>query len=453
MRTARHDAKRQAVSGYSVLGIDPAKANHHGVILDTDGVQQGKSFSFAVSYLGFESVWSLVKKRLSSHGPDKMIIAIEASCNLWCSVANYFNSKGYTVVLVKPLTTYHSRSLMKQDFSRTDPKDAYLIADNAQKGYYDTYHVFEPHIEAMHQLSISYDKLSKDRVKAKLRLRSFMEKYFPEYLDAFDISTKTSLYLLKKYFLPHHFLALDVDAEAPHLLRISLRYHGRETLEDLKTWAKTSIGIPVGCEVEDALRIILDGLVLALTQVEAQVKATLNALKKLARELPEFDVLTSIPNISENLAALFIAETANPSRFDHYKQVEKLAGLNLRLSQSGQYAGQRRISGIGNCRLRHIIYQMTELTSRVVPQVRCRFLRRQVKRKCYRKSIVSSSSQLLKLIMVLIKEQRLYEHKKDWNRELKKLERQYQKQKPKTTRKFKNSHLRRQALVAKNKAA
>lgn len=453
MRTARHDAKRQAVSGYSVLGIDPAKANHHGVILDTDGVQQGKSFSFAVSYLGFESVWSLVKSRLSSCGPENMVVAVEASCNLWCSVANYFFNKGYTVVLVKPLTTYHARSLMKQDFSRTDPKDAYLIADNAQKGYYDTYHVFEPHIEAMHQLSISYDKLSKDRVKAKLRLRSFMEKYFPEYLDAFDISTKTSLYLLKKYFLPHHFLALDVDAEAPHLLKISLRYHGRETLEDLKRWAKTSIGIPVGCEVEDALRIILDGLVLALTQVEAQVKATLNALKKLARELPEFDVLTSIPNISENLAALFIAETANPARFDHYKQVEKLAGLNLRLSQSGQYAGRRRISGIGNSRLRHIIYQMTVLTSRTVPQVRCRFLRSQVKRKCYCKNIIASTPQLLKLIMVLIKEQRPYEHKKDWNRELKKLERQYQKQKPKTTRTFKNSHLRRQALVAKNKAA
>lgn len=453
MQTARHNAKRQAVSGYSVLGIDPAKANHHGVILDGEGVQQGKSFGFAVSYSGFESVWSSIKSRLSSYDPEDMIVAIEASCNLWCSVANYFDSKGYTVVLVKPLTTYYSRSLMKQDFSRTDPKDAYLIADNAQKGYYDTYQVFEPNIEAMHQLSISYDKLGKDRVQAKLRLRSFMEKYFPEYLNAFDISTKTSLYLLERYFLPRHFLDLDVDREAPHLLKISLRYHGRETLEDLKAWTKISIGVPVDPVVEDVLRIVLDGLITALIQVEAQIKMTLNALKKLARELPEFDILTSIPNISENLAALFIAETANPSRFDHYKQVEKLAGLNLRLSQSGQYAGQRRISGIGNSRLRHIIYQMTVQTSRAVPQVRCRFLRRQLNRKCYRKSIVSSSSQLLKLIMVLIKEQRPYQHKKDWNRELKKLERQYQKQKSTTTRTYKNSHLRRQALIEKNKAA
>ena len=199
MRTQRHNAKRQAVAGHAVLGIDPAKSNHHGVILDAEGIQQGKSFSFTVSREGFDSAWEAIQKRLANFSCEAMIVAIEASCNLWCSVANYFYSKGYTVVLVKPLTTYHSRSLMKQDFSRTDPKDAYLIADNAQKGYYDTYHVFEPNIEAMHQLSISYDKLSKDRVNAKLRLRAFMEKYFPEYLSAFDIATKTSLHNAAKW--------------------------------------------------------------------------------------------------------------------------------------------------------------------------------------------------------------------------------------------------------------
>ena len=103
MQIARHNAKHQAVSGYAVLGIDPAKANHHGVILDGEGVQQGKSFSFEVSYSGFGSVWSSIKSRLSSYGPEDMPVAVEASCNLWCSVANYFDSKGYTVVLVKPM--------------------------------------------------------------------------------------------------------------------------------------------------------------------------------------------------------------------------------------------------------------------------------------------------------------------------------------------------------------
>ena len=218
-------------------------------------------------------------------------------------------------------------------------------------------------------------------------------------------------------------------------------------------WAETSIGVPVDLVVEEALRIVLDGLISTLSELEAQIKNVMKALKDLAHQLPEFDILTSIPNISEKLAALFLAETANPSRFDHYKQIEKLSGLNLRLAQSGQYAGQRRIGRIGNNRLRHIIYQMTEQMARAVPQVRCRFLRCQLKRKCYRKSIISSCAQVLKLVMALIRERRLYTHKTDWNRELRKLERLQQKQNPRSQRTFKNSHLRRQALIAKNKAA
>ena len=113
--------------------------------------------------------------------------------------------------------------MLDNDFSKSDPKDALLVADNAQRGSYTRYRTFAKHIEAAHQLSITYDKLAKDRTQVKCRLRSFMERVFPEYLGAFDI-------------------------------------------------------------------------------------------------------LTSLPNINENLAAQFIAETRGPDRFGHFKEIEKLAG-------------------------------------------------------------------------------------------------------------------------------
>ena len=46
-------------------------------------------------------------------------------------------------------------------------------------------------------------------VQLAMVMWSFMETYFPEYLDAFAIDTKTSLYLLGKYSLPRHFPELD----------------------------------------------------------------------------------------------------------------------------------------------------------------------------------------------------------------------------------------------------
>ena len=418
MQTKAYQQKRQAIFGRSVLGIDPGKATHTGAILDPSGAQQGTSFSFEVSRKGFDqTLWAQVKKRLAAYGPDELVVAIETSCNLWKTMAHYFYTNGYPVVLVKPLVTHHSRPLMKHDFSRTDPKDAFLVADNAQKGHYDPYRVFDPPLEAMHQLSITYDKLWKDRVKAKQRLRSFMEVYFPEYLHAFAIDTKTSLYLLERYFLPRHFLDLDLEREAAVLLKVSMRHHGRETLEDLRGWAHDSIGVEVAPVQEAALRIILDGWVEDLRQVEAQIKQVEKALVELAQQDPSFPILTSLPNINANLAAQFIAETLGPSRFTHFKQIEKLAGYNLRLSQSGQYTGRRRIARIGNRRLRRILYQMSQQAIKAIPQVRCKFLRRQLKRPCYRKNIIAATSPLLRLIVALIQQDRCYQHQPQWDRQ------------------------------------
>ncbi len=109
--------------------------------------------------------------------------------------------------------------------------------------------------------------------------------------------------------------------------------------------------------------------------------------------------MTSLTGISDISAALFIAECRDLDLYTHYKQIEKHAGMNLKLSDSGKYVGARRISGIGNKRLLRLIYLMTTQTVRFIPEVRIKFVTRQIKKKCYRKNIIASSSQLLKLLM------------------------------------------------------
>ncbi len=59
-------------------------------------------------------------------------------------------------------------------------------------------------------------------------------------------------------------------------------------------------------------------------------------------------------------------------------------------------------------------------------QVRRLFLARELKKKCYRKNIVASSSQLLRLIVALLKERRLYEERPDLDAHLAGLERKYE---------------------------
>ena len=76
---------------------------------------------------------------------------------------------------------------------------------------------------------------------------------------------------------------------------------------------------------------------------------------------PTFQIVNSIPNIDKNLAAQFASETRGATRITHFKHIETHA-------DSGKHKGKRRISKIGNPRLRRITYQMAEQIARVVPQ-------------------------------------------------------------------------------------
>jgi len=174
-------SKREAIAGKVIIGIDPAKHKHHAAILDPQGVQLGHSFAFDVSCEGYtESLWKKVINILPTCNPESVLFAVETSCNLWRTIAFYLHEQGYTVLLVSPLTTYHTRPMISHDFSRTDPKDALLVASNAQHGYYDQYVQFSPHCNAMHRLSITYTKLRNELAQNRSRLRALVEQVFPE---------------------------------------------------------------------------------------------------------------------------------------------------------------------------------------------------------------------------------------------------------------------------------
>ena len=148
----------------------------------------------------------------------------------------------------------------------------------------------------------------------------------------------------------------------------------------------------------------------------------------IARQKPYFDILTSIRGISDLSSALFIAELRDLSHFEHYKQVEAFAGLALRNCDSGHYRGYRHISRIGNKRLRSIIFRMTTEAKNHIPEVRIRFLNRKMIHDRYRKNITACASNLLKLIMALVLENRHYEFREEKVKELQEVEKQFEKQ-------------------------
>lgn len=236
-----------------------------------------------------------------------------------------------------------------------------------------------------------------------------LNRVFPEFADILPLHTDTAYFLLSKYLHPHDFMNLDIAATVPEMLRISKQQHGFETLSNLQIAAADSIGIPRETHEIITDRLAVNAWLTMITTLEQQIEIIAKQLIKLAKQTPYFDVIISIKGIGDLNAALFIAEVKDLDLYRHYKQIQKLAGLNLRLCVSGKSRGRFKINKIGNCRLRWIIYLMTQETIKHIPEVRIKYLKRQINHSSRTRSIIACSSQLLQLIMALIKANRYYE--------------------------------------------
>ncbi|MGA9115315.1 MAG: IS110 family transposase [Bacteroidota bacterium] len=426
MNHLRLQHNRELLAGKIVVGIDPSKDKHQAAVVDCHGSQMGGSFSFPVSSTGYgETLWRGLSKILKSWEPACLVFAIETACNLWETLAFFLYNRGYTVLLVSPLSTHHARPILSMEFSRTDPKDAYLVATVAQRGAFQPYEHFPAEQSAMHQMAITYDKLRKDLAQNRARVHALLDRLFPEFPRILLPQRDTAVHLLKKYLFPDEFLAMDIRSEAALISRISRRQCGRATLEELQKAAATSIGVTRRSDERLADRKSLDAFLALIETAEQQLSGLLRELVVRAEQLPPYERLRSLSGVGKRLAALFLAEVQDLSRFTHYKHLEKLAGLNLRLFDSGRYSGTRHISSIGNSRLRWILYKMAEETSKRVPEVRVKYLRRQLKRRKHVKNVVASIPQLLQLIMAMEKHQSPYRTRPEVLPELKELEEKY----------------------------
>jgi transposase len=327
--------------------------------------------------------------------------------------------------MVSPLYTKHERPKMDNTYSKSDPKDALAVANCARQGYFNFYKEYSNSSNAMHRLSITYDKLKKHMAQTKQRIRSQVELIFPELQSAVDIDSDTARELLRRYLAPYEFLNMNIYSETIIIEKVSQRQHGLKTLKRIQDAALNSIGISLSEDLLFSEKLTMITWLNQFQLLKEQMKLVLDNLIELAEQSPLFSILTSLKGISDISASRFIAELRDPLLFSNYKQIESFAGINLKLSQSGKFTGYRRITHIGNHRLRTIIYSMAQETKNHIPEIRIRFIKRQMKQARYKKNVVASSSNMLKLIMSMFKNNHTYQYREESVEELKLLEVKY----------------------------
>ncbi|MFB5193296.1 transposase, partial [Alicyclobacillus fastidiosus] len=129
---------------------------------------------------------------------------------------------------------------------------------------------------------------------------------------------------------------------------------GTSRARQLLSAASTSIGITEGLQMaRRELQILLGQYDL----LHAQLEQLLTEIEQLVGQIPGVTQMMSVPGIGLVTAAGFIAEVGDISSYAHPRQIQKLAGLNLKENSSGSHNGRRQITKRGRPKLRALLFR------------------------------------------------------------------------------------------------
>ncbi|HYD91362.1 MAG TPA: transposase, partial [Flavobacterium sp.] len=195
--------------------------------------------------------------------------------------------------------------------------------------------------------------------RTKKGIQNLLDRYFPEYYNVFrKLDGKASLATLTYFPFPEDIKKLTTEEVIQFWRRTVQRGLGKKRAEKLIQAARNSIGITEGL---DSARWELAGLLEEWDHYYRKRDELELKLEEYLMEIPYGSNLLSVPGIGPVTVGGFLAETGDLSRYQHCRQIQKLAGLNLKENSSGNRRGMTTITKRGRPKLRALLYKASML--------------------------------------------------------------------------------------------
>ncbi|MEY2196467.1 transposase, partial [Neobacillus sp. BF23-41] len=235
--------------------------------------------------------------------------------------------------------------------SKSDKKDALVIADMVKNGYYSFIRPSSESFEKLRVLMSNRDVIVKRLVMSINQINRWVDVVFPELRQVFnDVSCKGAIATLRLFPTPAEISSMesiDVQRGWKSLMK---RQPGPKKDQLLINLAKSSIGTG---QALDAYKFHLEQL---LEEYDLAVK---QLVTEDLNNIPFAKKLLMIKGISEISLAGILGESGNLSGLSHGNSLLRHAGLHLAEASSGKWKGQIVISKRGRSRLRRFLYLAT----------------------------------------------------------------------------------------------
>ncbi|MEF2247943.1 IS110 family transposase [Paenibacillus sp. IITD108] len=365
MKFKQSEAQNQRIeritTSHLIVGIDMAKETHVAQITNYRGiVLTNRHLSFSNTIEGFEKLQRWMEGIQQKHHLSNAIIGMEPTGHYWWNLANWLTNKELQVVLVNPATTKRNKENRDNCQSKSDPKDALVIADVVSRGYYYE-HTKQTHVfERLRTLMSDREFWVANSVRLQNRIIRWLDIRYPEYSSVFkDWTCKRSMATLKEFPTPQDL----TDQTVPEIIAMWKKHMQRaggttgiQKAAELIAQAKRSVGdITALAEAKlDLARLIAEFE--RITEMLADIEKQLHVLLE---EIPMAVQMRSIKGMGPIFVAAILAGAGDLRQYAHGRQLLRKAGLNLAESTSGKRKGQIVVSKRGDSRLRKYLYLAT----------------------------------------------------------------------------------------------
>ena len=339
-----------------IVGVDIGSETNFARAFNWRGQEVSKKvFRFSNSLEGFQSFLAYLNTHMTIASAQQAIVGCEPTGHYWFNLARYLEENNIKLALVNP---YHVKQIKELDDNspkKTDLKDPKTIAKLVVDGRYSYPYLPEGIYADLREAISSRERIVKELNAITNRIQRWLKIYFPEYLVVYkNFSAESGLTVLESAPLPQDIIQLGPEGVNQLWRDKKLRAVGMKRALTLVEAAHNSIGLPGGSCARMELQLLLEDF----RTKQIQLEKITEVLEVETLSVPYADKLLVIKGVGLITVAGFLAEVGDIRRFDSPKQIQKLAGLEVKENSSGKHHGRSSISKRGRKRMRKILFQV-----------------------------------------------------------------------------------------------
>jgi transposase len=398
----RHESKRdrrrrQLPDQALIVGLDIGK-HHHAIWMIDPAMRPVGKLKIEATPAGLTKMLAKAETARERADLKHVVVALEPTSHYWMLIAKDLESRGVDYLVVHPISVWKGREIRDYSYAKDDFRDASLIAELAGELHFTQARLRDGLWQTMRSLTYERFGLVELRSRAFQETGAHLEVIFPNY-PVFHRLSLASRAVLCGDPDPARIANMSLDEfvdetrglyEGKRLNRstlsqIHLAAQGSWGLGDRAGGSKVRLGMAI-----ERQRFIADQIARLDTELLTLYETTGYA-----------EIAETMPGMTSITAASILALCGDPADYDSGRCLTKLAGINARENESGEFKGARGITRRGSPILRTIVFRAAVSLGKNNPEFNARMshlMTRQANPLCRRQAYVAMAAKMLRIL-------------------------------------------------------